>query len=43
MVMESGGVISGLDGGKFDIFVPSLAAASTEPLLAELLRVLGGR
>lgn len=43
MVMESGGAISGLDGSKFDIFVPSLAAASTEPLLAELLRVLGGR
>ncbi|MFM7056953.1 MAG: inositol monophosphatase family protein [Planctomycetota bacterium] len=42
MVMESGGSIAGLDGGKFDIFVPSLAAASTGPLLSELLRVLGG-
>jgi myo-inositol-1(or 4)-monophosphatase len=42
MVMEAGGAISGLDGGKFDIFVPSLAAASTGPLLSDLLRVLAG-
>jgi myo-inositol-1(or 4)-monophosphatase len=41
MVTESGGAISGLDGGKFDIFVSSLAAASSEELLGELVRVLG--
>jgi len=43
MVKESGGAISGLEGGKFDIFVSSLAAASSAELLGELVRVLGDR
>lgn len=43
MVTESGGAIAGLDGGRFDAFVPSLAAASSPGLLTELLRVLDGR
>jgi myo-inositol-1(or 4)-monophosphatase len=43
MVTESGGAISGLGGDKFDIFVSSLAAASSAELLGELVRVLRDR
>lgn len=41
MVQESGGAISDLQGGRFDIFVPSLACAGSGVLLQEMLRVLG--
>ena len=41
LVAESGGIITKLDGSKFDIFVPDLLAASTPILGRELVTALG--
>lgn len=40
LVKEAGGSISNLTGGTFDLFVPSLLAASTASLRQELVTVL---
>ena len=40
LVTEAGGTITNLTGGAFDIFVPSLLAASTATLQQELLSAL---
>ena len=41
MVVESGGALANLEGGRFDIFVPSLACAGSGELLVDLVKVLG--
>ena len=41
MVVESGGALSNLEGGRFDIFVPSVACAGSGELLGDLVKVLG--